>query len=138
MRIRERLEQLEAARRRRNSVRPQRLIDRLEGQTDEEAWGLSEYADLPFDGACVILSEGNMRGVHCEIWGEQTCNILGRLADHYADEYVAKTRHEQEAVRRLIATGVDVTRTSIHSMSRSLPHWHHFLPEPWPPIWARE
>ena len=117
MRIRERLERLEADRQRKAPVRRRCSIDRLEGQTDEEAWRLSEYANLPFDDGCVILAEGYMREVHHEIWGEQTCNILGLLGDHYANEFVAKIRHEQEAVRGLMATG------ALARMKRSACRW---------------
>lgn len=103
MGIRERLTQLEAARKFRRG--PLRRIVRLEGQSDEQAWRLSKHRDQPLDDSCVILPEDRLRRRYREVWGDAFCKFKGLWADVYADRHMAKVRAEQDAAQILIDGG---------------------------------
>lgn len=105
MGTRERLEKLEAAHIAAKGGRWRRAIVRLEGQTDEEAWRLSEHRHLPLDDESVILSEERLRRAYQKTWGDAHCKYNGFWSEHYANQHMAKVKAEQEAVRAMTEGG---------------------------------
>jgi hypothetical protein len=102
MGISERIAKLEGARQAARGGSWPPVVVQLMGQSDEEAWCLSEHRNRPL-ADCQVIGEEIFREVGLEDWGQMICPRTGKLqAEVRHDKLIADVRAEQEAVRALI------------------------------------
>ena len=89
MGIRERLAQLEAARGGPHIKRRLYGVWKLEGQSDEEAWQLSQFSGVPIEN-CLIISEAMHRQIYSEVDDDDT----------HVEKTLTDLRAQHDAIRQ--------------------------------------
>ena len=89
MGIRERLAQLEATRGGPHIKRRHYGVWKLEGQSDEEAWQLSQFSGVPIS-QCLFIPESYLRQLYFEVDGNY----------NWAEKTLADLRAQHDAIRQ--------------------------------------